>query len=143
MVEHAASSPPTSVAPGRLSEMGDYVAVSSSERDALSLPTTPSTTALIDDPFTHPQEDAVRDADFYRLADYVELRVSVLSVINKAWPANLYPQIDSTLFRIDSHLFQHQSDTARIFVQQAAAGSTDPSLSAVDFTRFLKIADCR
>jgi hypothetical protein len=147
MVEHAEGIPPTSLAPGRLPEVEDYVAVPSCESDALSesLPTTPSTTALVDDPFTNvdPQEDVVRDADFYRLADYVELRVSVLSVINKARPADLCPQIDNTLFRIDSHLFQHQSDSAHMFIHQAAAGGTGLSLSAIDFARFLKIADCR
>jgi hypothetical protein len=77
MVEHAEGIPPMSLAPGCLPEMEDYVAVPSCERDSSSLSTKPSTTALIDDPFTNPQEDAVRDANFYRLTDYVELRVSV------------------------------------------------------------------
>jgi hypothetical protein len=144
MVERAESSSSASLVSGRLSEMGDYVAVSgpSCERDASSLSeslsTTPSTTALIDDPFTNMQEDAVRDADFYRLADYVEVHVSVSSVINKARSADLFlrsttPSSASTVTSSSTNLTQR----APSFIRQL------PGFSAVDFTRFLKIADCR
>jgi hypothetical protein len=127
------------------SDTEDYTIVPPSlEGPPPSDPSTPSTAALADDPFMNPNPDAVRDVNFYRLTDYVEITVSLVPHIDgRKYLADLDYQVDNSLFRIDSHIFERESDSARLFVRQATQHGAHLDFEAVDFIRFLRIAECR
>jgi hypothetical protein len=121
----------------------DIISDVGSEYSLCSTLDPPSSPLFTDhNPSIVPTTDAVLDAEFYRTGTYVEFTVRVPCFRGIFFSLPVI-QIDHTSFRIDSFLFQRESDEARSFIQRAVVRDVDPDILPHDFACFLKVADCR